>query len=86
MITLPWGEGEVREVLTLLNKVIQNQRVLIAHIPADSRWAIDIDLLGDFTKRAEWFEGMTLDLIKVLATLEKREDDLGEDDVRPAPG
>ncbi len=88
MITLPWGEGEVREVLTLLGKVVQNQRVLIAHIPPESRWAIDADLRGDFTKRAEWFESMTLDLIQVLANLEKteeREDDLGEHEVRPAP-
>ena len=91
MITLPWGEGEVREVLTLVNGIARNQRVLVAHIPADSTWPIDVTILGDFTKRAEWLERMALDLIQALAALdgaapiEEREDDLGEHDVPPAP-
>lgn len=76
MITLPWGEGEVREVLTMLNGSSQNQRVLIASIPVDSAWEIDATLRGDFTKRAEWLESLAQDLIRSLTTTE-REDDLG---------
>ena len=76
MITLPWGEGEVREVLTMLNGSAQNQRVLVASIPPDSQWEIDATLRGDFTKRAEQLESMASDLIRSLATTEG-EDDLG---------
>ena len=75
MITLPWGESEVCEVLAMLNGPSQNQRVLVASIPPDSRREIDATLRGDSTKRAEWLESMASDLIRSLAT--EGEDDLG---------
>lgn len=92
MITLPWGEHEVREVFTMLQGASQSQWLLIAYIPKDSRWPIDDAIRGDYSKRAEWLDSMARDLMQVLVglapdeTTKEREDDLAAVQPRESAG